>query len=350
MKFDVIEQVVGKVPFISKENAKFLYNFIQKEKITTILELGIAHGTATCYMAAALDESQSGQITAVDLLSVKDAFVPSAELQLQQSGLEKYVEIFRMHTGYNWFLHDEILRNTQEGVCLAKYDLCIIDGPKNWTIDSSAFFLVDKLLKEGGYIIFDDLNWSYAKADASRAMTDGITHRTLSQDELSRPHIKDIFELLVMQHPSYGEFTLFADNQWAMAKKIGSQTVSKREVAQYDPSFELDKKYFFSKSFSHFFNSIEALKRAKKRYLVYGFGSVAKVLWSMMPELIVGFVEVNENNRTQNNVYSIPDGLTLEYDGIVISVLGREEQISRELVRDYGVLPERIIILNTLQG
>jgi predicted O-methyltransferase YrrM len=225
MKFQQIKTILGPVPFISELNARFLYDLICKEKLTRILELGIAHGTATCYMAAALDELGEGFITAVDLIAAKEIFKPSAEEQLRKTGLSKYAEIVRGHTGYNWFLHDEICRNTVNDQCSEIYNLCIIDGPKNWTIDGAAFFMVDKLLKKDGWIIFDDYNWTYAKADQKRDVTDGITHRSLSEEERQIPHIREIFELLVKQHPHYSNLTVLKDQGWALAQKaIGNKT------------------------------------------------------------------------------------------------------------------------------
>jgi predicted O-methyltransferase YrrM len=180
MKFEVAFQAVHSVPFISHGNARILYDMIVKQRMSNILELGIGHGTATCYIAAALDELGGGQVTSVDLLGVQ--FSPSAEQQLASLGLERFVQIFRMQTGYTWFLHDEIRNQSTGGNCQPKFDLCIIDGPKNWTIDGCAFFLVEKLLKPGGWIIFDDYNWTYAGADSKRTSTDGITHRLLSEE------------------------------------------------------------------------------------------------------------------------------------------------------------------------
>ena len=108
-------------------------------------------------------------------------------------------------------------------VCKPKYDLIIIDGPKNWTIDSSSFFLCNKILKDKGWIIWDDYSWTYAWADTRRDVTDGITHRNLSEEERLIPHIKEIFELLVVQHPDYGNFII--NNDWAWAQKIKNTEV-----------------------------------------------------------------------------------------------------------------------------
>jgi predicted O-methyltransferase YrrM len=220
MKFEDVYAIVGNVPFISEGNARRLYQMIIDRQISNVLELGMAHGTATCIMAAALQENGGGLVTSVDLLEVKEHFKPSPEEQLGQAGLTDFVKIHRMKTGYTWFLHDEIVRNTRQNVCKQIYDLCIIDGPKNWTIDGAAFFMADKLLKKKGVLVFDDYRWTYAHSAKTRAITDGICHRELSVAELITPQIKEVFELLVRQHPNYGNFTLVADSDWAMAEKI----------------------------------------------------------------------------------------------------------------------------------
>lgn len=220
MTFKTVYDKIKGVPFISDANAKILYEFIVKNKPAHVLELGIAHGTASCYIAAALDEIGTGKLTCVDLLDVKDTFKPSIETQLASLGLTKYVDIHRMKSGYNWYLHNEIRACSKNdlNVCIPKYDLIIIDGPKNWTIDSSSFYLSDKLLKENGWIIWDDYNWTYASANDRRESTDGISHRSMSEEELILPHIKEIFHLLVMQHPDYGNF-IINDANWAWANK-----------------------------------------------------------------------------------------------------------------------------------
>lgn len=220
MKFEEIHKLVGGIPFISEKKARYLYNMIIEDEHEHALELGIGHGTATCYMAAAFEELGRGTVTAVDLVDPEDEFDPCAEELVARCGLERYADIVRMKTGYNWFLHDMIARQTKNNVCEECFDLCIIDGPKNWTIDGAAFFFVDKLLQKGGKIIFDDYNWTYAEADKRRESTDGIPHRDLSEDERRTPHVREIVDLLVLQHPNYGQITMLDAADWVIAEKV----------------------------------------------------------------------------------------------------------------------------------
>ena len=217
MKFTEVHSRVANIPFISKKNARFLYELIIGEKISDVLELGIAHGVATCVIAAALDELGHGKVTAVDLLDAD--FKPSPEELLARCGLSQYAEVVRMKTGYNWFLHNKIAERSIDGVCQPLYRLCIVDGSKNWTIDGAAFFMADKLLLDGGVIIFDDYNWTYAAANKLREATGVISHHSLSAEEAETPHIREVFNLLVRQHPSYGEFTIIDQGSWVTARK-----------------------------------------------------------------------------------------------------------------------------------
>lgn len=233
MKFETVHRLINGVPFITDHHAKVLYDFIVKNKPRMCLELGHAHGASTSYIAAALDEvGESGHLVTVDLLNSKDRD-PNIETLLARLNLREYVTVQREVNSYNWFLKKEIESNTGGAACEPKYDFCFIDGAKNWTIDGLAFFLVDKLLNEGGWLLFDDFKWSYTTT--GRDETDGVTNRSLGTDELQQAHIEQIFKLLVMQHPNYSEFTV-QDDWWAWARKVRSDKAKVSVESSYSSS------------------------------------------------------------------------------------------------------------------
>jgi len=49
-----------------------------------------------------------------------------------------------------------------------QFDYCYIDGAHTWDGTSLSFLLVDLLLKPGGWVVFDDLNWSISKSQAAK--------------------------------------------------------------------------------------------------------------------------------------------------------------------------------------
>ncbi len=146
---------------------------------------------------------------------------------LQRCGLEKYVQLVYEPTSYNWFLMEKIREQSKEGVCIPCYDFCFLDGRHDWFVDGFAFFLVDKLLRPGGWIIFDDVYWSFSR---SILLKYSAEVQAMPKVERETPPIKLIVELLVAQHPNY-EIVLI-DEEWAYAKKkaVGSDLPTCRVV------------------------------------------------------------------------------------------------------------------------
>lgn len=235
MEFNKIQQLIDGVPYIMGEMASDLYHFIRETKPLSCLELGFGHGASSCYIAAALEENGKGHLTSVDLISAKQWQDPAIEDLLERTGLSQWVSVHRESGGYNWFLKKNIEQQSRVNRCTPLYDLCFLDGAKNWTIDATAFFLTDKLLKPGGWIVFDDLQWNYeSKLREGKRKTDGVYMLDMGKDELQQPHVELIFQLLVMQHPDYSNFYI-KDNWWAWAQK--------KPDGKKEPVFENSKEY-----------------------------------------------------------------------------------------------------------
>ena len=216
MKFDQIRDLIKDTPYMGADEAEELYCFIRDQQPERCLELGHAHGASSLYIAAALDENGGGHLDTVDLNGSAERS-PNIESLLEKSGLGAYVTVHREKNSYNWFLKNKIASQTSDDRCEPLYDFCFIDGAKNWTIDGLAFFLVEKLLNDEGWILFDDYKWSYGK-HKGRVQSDGVTVRSLSEGEIYEPHVKNIFHLIVMQHERFSNFEI-QDDWWAWAQK-----------------------------------------------------------------------------------------------------------------------------------
>jgi predicted O-methyltransferase YrrM len=216
VKYEDAHRHLTGIPHIGDEQAFELYRFIAREKPNACLELGHAHGTSSAYIAAALDEF-GGHLDTVDLLSARDR-VPNLENLLATMRLEKRVSIHREINSYTWYLKKKIAAQSANGACEPCYDFCFIDGAKNWTMDGLAFFLVDKLLRPDGWILFDDYNFTYEKYMKRRDVLDGISLRELGPDQRGEAQIEQVFNLLVRQHPGYSNF-MVQSNSWAWAQK-----------------------------------------------------------------------------------------------------------------------------------
>ncbi len=214
MKIDQIRERVKGIPFMISTQAEAITDVILENQFQNILELGFAHGVSTCYMAGAVDDlCRGGTITTIDLMSVREA-EPNIEHLLGSLGLAKYVTIFYEPTSYIWRLM-KMLEDSPS----PRFDFCYIDGAHDWFVDGFAFFLVDRLLKPGGLVIFDDLDWTY---ESSPTLKDTQRVKRMPQDEKSTPQIRKVYELLVKSHPTYGEF--MEKNGWAYARKTSPES------------------------------------------------------------------------------------------------------------------------------
>ncbi len=197
---------------MSAEQGRIVFDHVAATRPAETLELGTAHGVGAAYMAAA-----GTRVTTVDYANAR--YDPSPEDVLTRAGVRDRVEIVREFSSYTWWLKEQVAaRSDPAGNCRPRFDFVYLDGAKNWTIDGLAVVLVEKLLKPGGWLLMDDLGWTYAQ-DPHREATDGIVHRELSDPERTEPHLRAVFDLIVAQHPSFTELRV-QDDWWGWARKM----------------------------------------------------------------------------------------------------------------------------------
>lgn len=219
MDIEVIKRKVDGIPHMDFSQATRIRELIIENKFANILELGFRHGVSTCYMAGALDELGFGTITTIDLTTAKHA-KPNIEDLLGELNLIKYVTLFYEPTSYVWRLMKMIEEDSTP-----RFDFCYLDGAHDWYTDGFAFFLVDMLLKPGGIIVFDDLDWRY---DISPGLKNSEKVKNMPEEEKTTPQVRKVYELLVKNNPSYSEFEEI-DN-WGIVRKKSSIESANSEI------------------------------------------------------------------------------------------------------------------------
>src|SRR4051795_6019327 len=201
---------------MSPDPGRLVYDHVPAHRPAEVLELGTAHGVGAAYLAAALEDNGAGRLTTVDFAGA--AYDPSPEAVLARAGVAGRVAVVREFSSYTWWLKEQVqARSDRAGNVEPRYDFVYLDGAKNWTVDGLAVVLVEKLLRPGGWLLMDDLDWTYAQ-DPRREATDGVVHRELSEPERTQPHLRAVFELIVAQHPSFTELRV-QDEWWGWARK-----------------------------------------------------------------------------------------------------------------------------------
>jgi predicted O-methyltransferase YrrM len=205
MEFEAVARSVQGIPFMSPSLGRRVYDHIRATRPEQALELGTAHGVSAAYIAAALEANGSGHLITVDHRGA--AYDPAPEDVLRNAGLDHRVTIFRDHSSYNWFLKQQIEQASDDaGNCCPRFDFCYLDGSKNWNLDGLAVVLIEKLLRPEGWLLMDDLEWTYESNPWIAPEQNGRPLGPMSESELTEPHLLAVFELIVKQHPSFTHF------------------------------------------------------------------------------------------------------------------------------------------------
>jgi len=223
VQFKEVAAKAAGVPHMTPEQGRIIYDHVREHRPKRILELGTAHGVSAAYMAAALRANGNGVVDTIDSVYGAKIQEPSATEVVKRAGVEDLVNLIHIpDTSYNWWLKNRIRqRSDAVGNCDPVYDFCYLDGAHNFTIDGLAFYLVDRLLTPGAWLLIDDLDWSYEKSSTPRGA--GVGEVEMSDDEYRSLPMREIFDLLVQPHPNYSNFKI-QDDRWGWAEKTISPT------------------------------------------------------------------------------------------------------------------------------
>ena len=218
--FDNVDSIHGKLPYMRRPQAVFLCDFVKKHNIKNILEIGFYHGKSSAYFAAILEDQGKGHLTTID--RVKRAQIsPYIDEVLDAVNLSHRVTPIVAERSYTWELQRLISQ-----IPRPQFDLCYFDGGHVWDRTGFGFFLVDMLLKPGGWIIFDDMDWKLSE----RIKKDGSVQswfRDFSEDELETAAVRRVFEVLV---PHLG-YTNLRENQKA---RVGNCAKAGRPISAHE--------------------------------------------------------------------------------------------------------------------
>jgi predicted O-methyltransferase YrrM len=216
--FTTAAAVLDGIPNMTRERAHRVYDHLIATESRDVLELGTAHGVSASYMAAAV-QSRGGRVTTVDHVVATRQRDPQPDEVISRCGLADHVELVLVEdSSYTWWLGDQITANTSDGVCRPIYDFVFIDGAHNWTIDGLSFFLVEKLLRPGGWLLLDDLAWFHDAPESSFGPGQGPDALGLSAAERAQPHMRLVFDRLIVPHSGFSNFRV-EDEDWAWAQK-----------------------------------------------------------------------------------------------------------------------------------
>ena len=182
-----------KIPYMNDLQVTIIKNIIIKNNFKNAIEIGFYHGKSSVLIASIFEEIGEGHLTTYDLESARNR-KPNIMQLLNNYNLSHRVTPIFCKRSYTWEL-GKIIKDSKEPL----FDFCYLDGGHTWDPTGLGFFLMDMLLKPGGIIIFDDMNWTINKSPAyQKSLKEGKdTYRQYSEDEKNTPAVRMVFENLV---------------------------------------------------------------------------------------------------------------------------------------------------------
>ncbi len=112
---------------------------------------------------------------------------------------------------------------------------------------------------------------------------------------------------------------------------------------------EINRTNDFDKLLKKFNQELRYDIKQNKQYIIYGAGTVGKLILALFQDNILCFLDKTSENmgivENRSQVFSPKNISNLEYDGIIISVLGKEKEIIEYLVQTYKISREKIICI-----
>lgn len=208
MEFEAVAEIVDGHPHMRRPAARKVYDHVIRTEARRVLELGAFHGVSTCYLAAAVDELGSGRVVTMDRVE-SERLDPNVFQLLEQTGLRDRVDVILAQRSFTWELKRLLEQETRP-----QFDFVFLDAGHVWDVTGFAFFLVDLMLVPGGWLLFDDLNWSYA---ASPSLRDKESTLAIPEEEREARQVRAVFDVLVARH---GGYRTHVDGNWGWAQKI----------------------------------------------------------------------------------------------------------------------------------
>jgi predicted O-methyltransferase YrrM len=218
VQIDQVATIVDGLPHMRRPAGTRIYDHVLKHELRRVLELGTYHGVSTCYLGAAVDEID-GHVTTIDRRIALD-LKPNVNELLERTGLADRVTPIFAENSFTWEL-----KRMLESPDPPHFDFVFLDAGHMWDVTGFAFFLVDRLLLPGGWLLFDDLNWSVTK---SASIGESSWAMALSQEERDSCQVEAVFDLLV---GGDGRYECGRQGNWGWAQKAPAPAPFSRQNA-----------------------------------------------------------------------------------------------------------------------
>ncbi len=209
-KFDLVTELFPDVPYMKLGQAQKLRELIIAEGAEDIIEVGFYQGKSSSYIAAILEDQGKGHLSTFDKSSAQN-HSPNIENLLEKTGLGHRVTPYYCKRSYTWELQRLISADERP-----QFDFCYFDGGHTWDTSGFGVILIDMLLRPGGVILLDDMDWSISKSPHYKK--NPKLSKQYDQDEQDAAPVRLIWDT-ILPHFGYEQVAEYPSEGWGLARK-----------------------------------------------------------------------------------------------------------------------------------
>jgi hypothetical protein len=171
--------------------------FVRQTNCRSIAEIGIFKGHTSLEFARFLNGQGELHLYDYDdrVRHVADSLGRAGFSNVRPFGCS-----YKLLDSYNWSLAKTIETHDRP-----IYDYMFIDGAHSWAVDALTTFLADRLLVVGGYVDFDDYEWSFEVSPSLNPAVFPLTAKLYTAEQIAAQQVKMIVNLIVRRDPRYRE-------------------------------------------------------------------------------------------------------------------------------------------------
>jgi predicted O-methyltransferase YrrM len=196
----------------------------------TVCEIGIGIGTTSIEILKHLTYGDTFILFDFDDI-VKEFMDDIYNNKLVKEGVNVigYGNEHKIFCSYSWELAKITLQRKVEKKTPEIFDLAYLDGSHIFIHDSCACILLKLMIKNGGFLIFDDVKWTLQHSATNKPKVRPQTLLEYTQEQISTPHIDMILKLFMDEDRSYVRLNVESGTDRAVFKKkmrIGERLTS----------------------------------------------------------------------------------------------------------------------------
>jgi len=196
-----------------KDAVRILRGILRKIEDPVVIEVGVGVGATTLALAEILDNR--GRILIFDF----EEKVAELKKDLEDRGfrnVEAFGNTHKTSDSYSW----QLARLAQDSIATGPFvDFAYLDGAHNFLHDAPAAVALKALTKPGGYILLDDIHWTYADSPSINPIVNPALLDRFTDEQINAEQVAVVRDLVFAADRDFEHLVEGVSNSRALYRK-----------------------------------------------------------------------------------------------------------------------------------